>query len=77
MDFPRLVYRSAEEHTLAADQEQFDQLQTEGWFPSVPEAAAAKAVNAKETAPAEATAKAASLPPSKKAAASPPAWQKG
>jgi len=77
MVFPRLVYRSAEEHTLAADQEQFDRLQTEGWFPSVPEAAAAKAVNAKETAPAEATAKAASPTPAKKATTSPPPWQKG
>lgn len=38
MDFPRLVYRSASVHTLAKNQEEYDNLLTKGWHASVPEA---------------------------------------
>jgi len=77
MDFPRLVYRSAAEHAVAADKEQFDALCEDGWYATVPEALAGKPVVAKEMAPTEAIKPAASPTPSKKATASPPAWQKG
>ena len=38
MDFPRLVYRSASDYTLAKTQEEHDDLLTKGWHASVPEA---------------------------------------
>ena len=38
MEFPRLVYKSASEHELAEDQDQYDGLIKDGWFGSVPEA---------------------------------------
>jgi hypothetical protein len=38
MDFPRLVYKSAEEHTVADTKEEFTSLIKDGWFASVPEA---------------------------------------
>lgn len=77
MDFPRLVYRSASEHTVAADKEQFDGLCKEGWFASVPEALAKKPFVAEETAPTAATKPAASPTHKQKATTPPPAWQKG
>ena len=53
MDFPRLVYRSASEHTLVKSEEQHAAALKEGWFASVPEADAKKNVFAEaETAPA-------------------------
>lgn len=38
MDFPRLVYRSARDYTLAETKEEYDHLLTKGWHASVPEA---------------------------------------
>jgi hypothetical protein len=40
MEFPRLVYKSAAEHTVADTKEEFDLLRKDGWFASVPEALA-------------------------------------
>ena len=37
-EFPRLVYKSADEHRVASNQEEFDTLRKDGWFVSVPEA---------------------------------------
>lgn len=42
MEFPRLVYKSASNHALANDAEQFAALMKDGWFASVPEAIAQK-----------------------------------
>lgn len=42
MEFPRLVYKAADEHMLCEDQEHFDILLKEGYFYSVPEAIAGK-----------------------------------
>lgn len=50
MEFPRLVYRSASEHTLVDSQEAFDEAIKNGWFASVPDAIAGKS-DAEETAP--------------------------
>lgn len=53
MEFPRLVYRSASEHTVADDAAEFDSLLENGWFASVPEADEKKHAIAKaEPAPA-------------------------
>ena len=49
MQFPRLVYKSADKYQLAADLETFDSLVSAGWFATVPDAIAGK------TAPAVAT----------------------
>ena len=49
MQFPRLVYKSADKYQLAADIEAFDSLVSAGWFATVPDAIAGK------TAPAVAT----------------------
>lgn len=38
MDFPRLVYRSADVYRRAENQEAFEALRADGWFASVPEA---------------------------------------
>ena len=38
MDFPRLVYRSADVYRRAENQEALDALRADGWFSSVPEA---------------------------------------
>lgn len=38
MEFPRLVYKSADEHRVASSQEEFNILRKDGWFDSVPEA---------------------------------------
>ncbi len=54
MEFPRLVYKSASEHTLAEDQGQYDALLKDGWFGSVPEAQSKKqdaAVNVPQDPP--------------------------
>jgi len=52
MNFPRLVYKAADNHVLAEDQGQYDALIKDGWFGSVPEALAkTKAQPAKATAP--------------------------
>lgn len=40
MEFPRLVYKSAANHTVANDAAEFDALIARGWFASVPEALA-------------------------------------
>ena len=37
MEFPRLVYLSASQHTLVNDQDEFDAAIASGWFASVPE----------------------------------------
>ena len=50
MQFPRLVYKSASVNTLAEDQDQFDALCEEGWYPSVPEALAGKKMPANNLA---------------------------
>ena len=50
MEFPRLVYRSASEHTLVDSQEAFEGALKKGWFASVPECAP-KAAASDETAP--------------------------
>jgi hypothetical protein len=42
MEFPRLVYKSASNHVVANDEQQFEQLIADGWFPTVPEAIAGK-----------------------------------
>ncbi len=44
MQFPRLVYKSAEVHALANDEQEFEALITNGWFPTVPEATAGKLI---------------------------------
>lgn len=38
MEFPRLVYKSADDHMLAEDKEHFDILVENGYFATVPEA---------------------------------------
>jgi len=38
VQFPRLVYKAADVHTLAEDAEEFEALLAEGWFATVPEA---------------------------------------
>jgi len=38
MEFPRLVYKSADDHRVAETQEELDTLCKEGWFASVPDA---------------------------------------
>lgn len=40
MEFPRLVYRSASDHLLVKDQDQYDDAMADGWYGSVPEAVA-------------------------------------
>jgi hypothetical protein len=40
MDFPRLVYKSADEHELVNDTEELTAACKRGWFASVPEALA-------------------------------------
>lgn len=42
MEFPRLVYRSANEHKLVEGGDEFNIARKEGWFASVPEAIAHK-----------------------------------
>ena len=49
MQFPRLVYKSADKYQLAADIQAFGSLVSPGWFATVPDAIAGK------TAPAVAT----------------------
>lgn len=55
MDYPRLVYRSASDYTLANTKEEHDDLLTKGWHASVPEAMGAtgevKAIPAPVTSP--------------------------
>lgn len=46
MEFPRLVYKSADEHMLAEDKEHFDVLIENGYFATVPEALSGKHDNA-------------------------------
>lgn len=41
MDFPRLVYKAADNHLLVKDQEEMDEAVANGWFASVPEASEA------------------------------------
>lgn len=38
MIFPRLVYKSASDHMLVQDQDEFDLQRKKGWFATVPEA---------------------------------------
>lgn len=38
MEFPRLVYKSAANHKMVANSEEYSQALREGWFASVPEA---------------------------------------
>lgn len=42
MQFPRFVYKSASEHVLAEDQDQYAALINDGWYASVPDASNAK-----------------------------------
>ncbi len=42
MEFPRLVYRSASEHLLTENDEQYAEAIADGWYGSVPEAIAKK-----------------------------------
>lgn len=56
MDFPRLVYKSAETHMLVSNEDEMNAALADGWFESVPEALEARSASVGTATPAKAAA---------------------